>query len=185
MIVIRMHKRLGQELEEQRSTDMLGIFVAVLIELPSNQIAALLIEKHQVGRKNLLVAAYFASAIFSLLAATEESPSRVFYFAIAIVKFSINVCFVVVYPFVSDIYHTSMRATALGFFNAVCRIGGMLMPYIAQLAFAWGDDTGPLLAFALTSLLSCIAACAIPYDTANMDLDVYEKKIELMEIKHV
>jgi hypothetical protein len=63
-----------------------------------------------------------------------------------------------------------MRATGLGFHSAVCRVGGIIMPWIVLLFFVFGP-TGPFLAFAVISLISGFASCFLPKDTVNSNLD--------------
>jgi hypothetical protein len=70
----------------------------------------------------------------------------------------------------SEIYSTSIRATGLGFLSAVCRVGGMLMPWVIYSFFAFGPS-GPFLAFFITSLISTISAFQLPKDTVGTNLD--------------
>ena len=44
------------------------------------------------------------------------------------IKFFINISFVVIYPFTSEIYPTQLGAKGSGLNNAICRIGGIMMP---------------------------------------------------------
>jgi hypothetical protein len=70
----------------------------------------------------------------------------------------------------------------MGFNNAVCRFGGMLMPVIGLWFFKIGT-TGPVLAFGVMSLVSAISAFKIPSDTTNISLDIYHELIDLKSPK--
>jgi hypothetical protein len=73
----------------------------------------------------------------------------------------ITTCFNIIFPFTTEIYSTTLRATGLGFNNAFCRVGGILMPWVLG-SFFLIKDTGPFLAFFIFSLISSIAAYLIP-----------------------
>lgn len=76
------------------------------------------------------------------------------------------------FTFTAEIYPTSMRATAVGANNSVCRLGGVLMPWLSLLFYYFGN-TGPLLICAIICCLSGYSAFKIPKDTKNMVLDTY------------
>jgi len=117
---------------------------------------------------------YSICSICSILVFLTCSSLNMFlFFLIGSVKFFINFSFCVIFPFTAEIYITALRTTGIGINNSVCRLGGILMPWISVLLFKLGF-AGPFLAFALISAVSAYSAYTIPKDTTDTDLDTYE-----------
>jgi putative MFS transporter len=100
---------------------------------------------------------------------------------VGLVKFSINYNFCTIYPFTAEVYETALRTTGLGLNGAMCRIGGILMPWISFSFFTFGDN-GPFLAFGIVSMISAISTLTISHDTRNVTLDYYHNKKKSREI---
>jgi MFS transporter, putative metabolite:H+ symporter len=153
---------------------MSGILLSVLAEIPSAYLACILIDHKEVGRKNLIQYSYFICAVSCFLISFMSTPDFIFFILTGTVKFFITCSFNVLFLFTSEIYSTNLRATGLGFNNAICRFGGIVMPILSYFFFALGP-TGPAFAFAIMATLSTIAAFKIPNDTTKMDLDIYHE----------
>jgi putative MFS transporter len=89
-----------------------------------------------------------------------KDTTFIFFTLIGIVKFLINYCFGIMYPFTAEVYVTALRSAGTGFNNSICRIGGVIMPWVTFWFFAFGDK-GPFLSFFIVSGLSAISAITI------------------------
>ena len=67
--------------------------------------------------------------------------------------------------------------------GAVCRFGGILMPYISNEFFVLGSS-GPLLVYAIVAMISCVTAFTIKHDTRNLKLDTYHALGETPQIEN-
>ena len=75
--------------------------------------------------------------------------------------------------YTTELYNTSIRVTGLGFLNAACRVGGMVMPYLLGYSFNFGS-TGPFLAFSILCTLAIYFINKIKIETNDMVLDAPE-----------
>jgi hypothetical protein len=86
-----------------------------------------------------------------------------------------------------EVYHTRFRDDANGFGNAMSRIGGIMVPFIAELGFYTLKTFGPIMIICGLSLFSVIVALSLPFDTYGKPLDdiniYHNKEKEIKEIK--
>ena len=84
------------------------LLMAFSAEVPSNFVAAYVIEKKSFGRKFTLAISYFLCAVAGLL--SFLLPEDSLFISLAFVQFFINICYLVVYPYTSELYPTQLRA---------------------------------------------------------------------------
>ena len=76
-------------------------------------------------------------------------------------KGAITLAFTVIYPFTAEVYDTSMRVTGVGFNGSICRLGGIIMPWVVFNSFKI-STYGPYLFIGILTMFSCIASIMIP-----------------------
>ena len=81
-----------------------------------------------------------------------------------------SMAFMVINTFTTELYKTNIRATSLGFFNAVCKLGGIFMPFIINYFYVI-KPTGPFLIFAILCTISSLIIINMK-DTTNIELDI-------------
>jgi len=91
-------------------------------------------------------------------------------FLAALSKFSIAVCFILIYAYTLESYNSNIRVTALGFTGGLGRCGGILFPFIL---IASSDIWAMYPYYILFSLAfgTFILDFNLPRETKDMDLD--------------
>lgn len=140
---------------------------SVLVEFPSNFLAAYIVES-SLGRVKSLGYSFLLTGICCLICYFETVPNGLFFTMISLIKFFIRICFMVGYTLTGEQFETRIKGRGLSFTNAICRIGGMVMPIIGAYFFRFGT-TGPLLSFAIVALMSAMATFML---TEYKDIDV-------------
>ena len=176
IILIRQKHSLSTQTTPSNSIDFAGIFLSCFAELPSNILVYFTIDRPGFGRKNSMTYGYIACSLVCIYIYIIPDNIDFFYFAlVGLVKFIINFNFCTIYPFTAEVYETALRATGLGLNSAVSRFGGILMPWISFMFFAFGEN-GPFLAFGIVSAISAVSSFLIKKDTTEAALDYYHKK---------
>ena len=137
-------------------------------EMPAIVIAFFLIETKAFGRKNSLAIAYVLTGIFFIgtYVASNDLLVLFLFFGRLFTKLSLAI----LVPFTAEIFHTTFRATGIGFVSGFGRLGPAFMPYIGMHLLVY-DVKAPLLGFGVISLISCLAVKLIPYETRGQRLD--------------
>jgi len=142
-----------------------------------------MIENKKMGRKNFMTVAYGTCALFCFATFLYNTPDTFFFFLVSGAKVCIGFCFAIIYPFTAEIYNTAIRAAGCSLNNGICRLGGVLMPWLS-LAFFGISTTGPFLLYTLIALISFTASIKLTVDTTGMELDKFiEKKEEKKRAK--
>jgi len=154
--------------DEANINEFLQVFVSVACELPSSIIALFIIEIHDLGRKNSLIITFALSSISYFISfGLKRMPFLVMATA---ARFFLNMSFLIIYPFTTEIYPTAIRTTGLGISSAFSRIGGISMPWISIASLKIGK-TGPFLIYGILTSIATISSALIPYDTTGKELD--------------
>ena len=66
-----------------------------------------------------------------------------------------SMAFMVVNTFTTELYNTNIIATSLGFFNAICKLTGVVMPFVVNYFYIL-KPTGPFLIFAILCTISSL-----------------------------
>jgi len=123
------------------------------------------------GRKKSLAASYLFAAATCLVAFFARG--FVFCALLFCVKFGISCIYVFLFPLTSEMYHTKIRSTGLGFANAIGSVGGIAVPLITVEALE-SSPYLPYVIFGVTFFIGGIATVFLPYDTTGRELDVVE-----------
>jgi hypothetical protein len=118
------------------------------------------VDNPKYGRKKGLLTCYILCSVVSLLVYCLKDSELLFFTLIGFVKFLISYCFGVIYPFTAELYLTSLRSAGTGLHNCVCRLGGVVMPWITFWFFKFGEK-GPFLSFFIISAISAFSAYTI------------------------
>lgn len=164
----------NSEQQKHNGIDFFGIFLSCFAQIPSNALVYFTIDNPKFGRIKGLRFSYLLCCLVCLLIYFLQSTGLLFFLLVALVKFLVNYCFGIIYPFTAEVYVTSLRSAGTGFNNSICRIGGVIMPWVTFAFFHFGIK-GPFLSFFIVSGLSTISAFTIKYDTTNISLDIYGK----------
>ena len=145
-----------------------NITLQVLVEVPCSVLAYFMIESKTYGRRismlvSFIICSFACFAIFIL-------QRRFFFELLALVKGSANLAFIIVYPYTSELYSTLIRGTASAFLSMICRIGGIIMPWVINYMFEFGLYF-PFLSMALISGISAVSNYLLTHDTACQRLD--------------
>jgi hypothetical protein len=80
------------------------------------------------GRKNSLILFFFLTALPLAVLLFMGLPHLILLTSLA--KFSISVCFVLIYAYTLEAYGSNVRVTALGLTGGIGRCGGVVFPFI-------------------------------------------------------
>ena len=86
------------------------------------------IDDARFGRRKLLIMGYFMAAVASYACFFCKKPNQLLFILLGITKLFINLTYMIVFTFTSELYDSSIRVTALGFFNSISKFGGIFMP---------------------------------------------------------
>ena len=134
-------------------------------------IAYYCIDSPATGRKWSLFVSYSLTTLFSLI--TFFTQGWWFMVWISGIKLFASLAFIIIYQFTAELYPTLIRATSSALMNFVCRLGGIMMPWIIKFMFLFGTFA-PFLSIAAISSVSAFANYLLPIDTTGMRLDQYE-----------
>lgn len=121
------------------------------------------------GRRPVLFLYFFVGAFFHLWFA--EASGIWLYFAIAAVGWVNPGVYGSSGIYVSELYPTHMRATAVGWFFGIGRIGSFLAPAVVGFMLHYGAGAYVLHTFALTFLIASIALWCVGVETRGRSLE--------------
>jgi MFS transporter, putative metabolite:H+ symporter len=121
------------------------------------------------GRRPVLFLYYFIGAFFHLWFA--QATGLWMYAAIAAVGWVNPGVFGATGIYVSELHPTYLRATAVGWFFGVGRIGSFLAPLIVGVMLQYGRGAYVLHTFALTFLIAAIAVWLVGVETKGLVLE--------------
>ena len=121
------------------------------------------------GRRPVLFLYYFIGALFHLWFA--QATGLWMYAAIAAVGWVNPGVFGATGIYVSELHPTYLRATAVGWFFGIGRVGSFLAPLIVGLMLQYGLGAYVLHTFALTFLIAAIAVWAVGVETKGLVLE--------------
>jgi putative MFS transporter len=121
------------------------------------------------GRRPVLFLYYFVGAFFHLWFA--EATGMWIYAAIAAVGWVNPGVYGSNGVYVSELYPTHLRATAVGWFFGIGRIGSFLAPTVVGFMLFWGAGQYVLHTFALTFLIASVALWFVGIETKGKVLE--------------
>ena len=130
----------------------------------------------QYGRRPVLFLYYFIGALFHLWFALASGFAM--YLAIAAVGWVNPGVFGATGIYVSELHPTYLRATAVGWFFGIGRIGSFLAPLIVGLMLQYGLGAYVLHTFALTFLIAAIALWLVGVETKRLVLEQITAKVK-------
>ena len=128
------------------------------------------------GRRPVLFLYYFIGALFHLWFA--QASGFAMYLAIAAVGWVNPGVFGATGIYVSELHPTYLRATAVGWFFGIGRIGSFLAPLIVGLMLEYGLGAYVLHTFALTFLIAAIALWLVGVETKGLVLEQITAKVK-------
>ena len=128
------------------------------------------------GRRSVLFLYYFIGALFHLWFALASGFAM--YLAIAAVGWVNPGVFGATGIYVSELHPTYLRATAVGWFFGIGRIGSFLAPLIVGLMLQYGLGAYVLHTFALTFLIAAIAIWLVGVETKGLVLEQITAKVK-------
>ncbi len=128
------------------------------------------------GRRPVLFLYYFVGALFHLWFA--QASGFAMYLAIAAVGWVNPGVFGATGIYVSELHPTYLRATAVGWFFGIGRIGSFLAPLIVGLMLEYGLGAYVLHTFALTFLIAAIALWLVGVETKGLVLEQITAKVK-------
>lgn len=128
------------------------------------------------GRRPVLFLYYFIGALFHLWFALASGFAM--YLAIAAVGWVNPGVFGATGIYVSELHPTYLRATAVGWFFGIGRIGSFLAPLIVGLMLQYGLGAYVLHTFALTFLIAAIAIWLVGVETKGLVLEQITAKVK-------
>jgi MFS transporter, putative metabolite:H+ symporter len=157
--------------ERRRRTILLWVvlffFLWALAAIPGYAACSFLIDRF--GRRPVLFLYYFVGAFFHLWFAM--ATGNAIYFAIAAVGWVNPGVYGSNAVYVSELYPTHLRATAVGWFFGIGRIGSFLAPTVVGYMLFWGAGAYVLHTFALAFLLAAIALWFVGIETKGKVLE--------------
>jgi len=143
------------------------LFVQAVAAIVGYAACSFLIDKF--GRRPVLFLYYFIGALFHLWFA--EATGIWIYFAIAAVGWVNPGVYGSNAVYVSELYPTHLRATAVGWFFGIGRVGSFLAPTVVGFMLYYGAGAYVLHTFALTFLIAAIALWFVGIETKGKVLE--------------
>jgi len=143
------------------------LFVQAVAAIVGYAACSFLIDRF--GRRPVLFLYYFVGAFFHLWFA--EASGIWLYVAIAAVGWVNPGVYGSNAVYVSELYPTHLRATAVGWFFGIGRIGSFLAPTVVGFMLYWGAGHYVLHTFALTFLIASIALWFVGVETKGKVLE--------------
>jgi putative MFS transporter len=151
-----------------------GIMILVITsvgEAISGIFAYVLIDTETFGRKRTLTLFIGIAAISCFV--TYFSHISSFYVLVvflALARTFAKANFSVIYPFIAEIYPTSLRLIGVGLASAVGRFASCIMPMIAIRLFYY-DMFSPFILYFVIGVVGFVATLTVPFDTRGKHLD--------------
>ena len=143
------------------------LFVQAIAAIVGYAACGVLVDRF--GRRPVLFLYYFVGAFFHLWFA--EATGIWIYFAIAAVGWVNPGVYGANGVYVSELYPTHLRATAVGWFFGIGRIGSFLAPTVVGYMLYFGAGAYVLHTFALTFLIAAVALWFIGIETKGKVLE--------------
>jgi putative MFS transporter len=155
----------------QRGFELRQIFIFLFVQAVAAFVGytacGFLIDRY--GRRPVLFLYYFVGAFFHLWFAMASGVW--IYFAIAAVGWVNPGVYGSNGIYVSELYPTHLRATAVGWFFGIGRIGSFLAPAVVGLMLQYGLGAYVLHTFALSFFIASIALWAVGIETKGRVLE--------------
>jgi len=158
-------------------------FMSGLVEIPADILPFILLNRF--GRRLNLCIHYIVGGLLCM--ATAAVPLGVYAYEWPIVvlamtgKYISQVCWGIVYLYTTELFPTVVRSVALSFACSMARLGSMLAPFIASLAYI--DPILPIFIFGTITFIAGIQAILLP-ETNKKKLPNTVEEGELFYIHH-
>ena len=159
---------------QNKQDDLWSITLPAIGEIPSVILGCLVVERASLGRRKSMLIGFLFGALFCALA-VFESHFDIWTIAARMIY---NTLFIIVSPYTTELYPTTIRATGLGMASAFSRIGGASATWFSQELLRM-DVKMPFLGFSCLCLLGAFCCWMINQETTNQELDIDINKREL------
>ncbi|XP_077975674.1 solute carrier family 22 member 15-like isoform X2 [Styela clava] len=163
-----------------------NFYVAYLIsglsQLPSIPFTIYLMERRWAGRRRTLVCFMGLAALcMFVMYIVSFGQDRSNYELTLLVFGKLGICgaFDLIYVYTAELFPTVVRNVGLGSMSFWARVGGVIAPFLANLAVFSGSND-PFLAFGIVGLLSSVFAAFLPETRAKLIPNTFEEA-ELQE----
>ncbi|XP_077973372.1 solute carrier family 22 member 15-like isoform X3 [Styela clava] len=163
-----------------------NFYVAYLIsglsQLPSIPFTIYLMERRWAGRRRTLVCFVGLAALcMFVMYIVSFGQDRSNYKLTLLVFGKLGICgaFDLIYVYTAELFPTVVRNVGLGSMSFWARVGGVIAPFLANLAVFSGSND-PFLAFGIEGLLSSVFAAFLPETRARLIPNTFEEA-ELQE----
>jgi len=161
-------KKTAQQIASFWDNPFTMIISPSLAEIPAAVLCYYLIDHPRFGRKNLLLYSLSITMIAYLVCYFMTVFFFIFFFVLG--RFSFVLGYSGSYTYTSELYHTSVRSTAVGMASAIGRFGAIFMP-IVLLSSLNVSIAFPFLVLSIVCLLRAVAVFFFPLDTYYKKLD--------------
>lgn len=146
--------------------DYISSLISSAGELSGLTVPFLLIEN--IGRRGVLFYSYVISSIvFMLLFLCGSKETEMWFFFV--IRGMGSCFFNSIYQITGELFPAEIRSTAIGLFSAVCRVGLILTPTVAQIVSAKNLNLAVAI-YAVSCLAAAIATVSIPIETAKRSM---------------
>ena len=152
---------------EDSKDDLWSVTLPAIGEIPSVILGCLVVERASLGRRKSMLIGFLLGALCCFLAVFESH----FNLWTIIARMIYNTLFILVSPYTTELYPTTIRATGLGMASAFSRIGGALATWFSQ-GLLTIDVKMPFLGFSCLCLLGAYCCFMISQDTTKQELDI-------------
>ena len=152
----------------EKSEKLTSLLVMLSGEIPAVILSFIVIDNKKIGRKkSLIFFSLFATILcFSSLAFSGSRLAAMIFCT----RFFVKGMWLFIVTYVSEVYETRVRALALGMANAICYIGGCILPFAIFPMFYW-EKYSVFILFGVANFLAFICSTLLPFDTTGRQLD--------------
>lgn len=129
------------------------------------------------GRKNTIIMGFFGTVFFGIICSIIKKNNEHLSLYSGLLKFCINTSLGITSIYTCEIYPTKYRSLALGFGNALTKLGSIMTPFICEYISDFYSQS-PFYLFITFGVLGGISCYFLPYETCGMALDEVGKELK-------
>ena len=148
---------------EQYDTIISEIIISCIFECVSDISSSILPNISIIGRKGSIYIGFFITGIFAALCLIHIEYMPLYS---CFMRLFINIPYVVVNIYCSEVYPTYMRTTAMGICSAISQLGAFTAPFICNFLLM-RSPLLPFVGFMIFCFTGFFVGVALPFDTLN------------------
>lgn len=161
-------------IEGGNPSDISQLYWGILVEIPTMFVAWFAADS-ELGRKNSLILFFFLTSLPLIILLFIGLEYLILLAALA--KFSIAVCFILIYAYTLEVYTSNVRVTALGLTGGIGRCGGVVFPFILiAMSDIW--TLGPYWILFALAFCTFLLDFSLPRETKGEPLDKLMGNVE-------